>query len=155
MRSQGAYFGGIIVLCTMFLISCIFFNKCLYFSHYMAGYLLERHHTGLFFNVLGFWVYFFLNLLKSFSFYTVLLLTCSHLIKSLDIKFILFSINLILRLPFHPLFLFPFLPTFLPFFLPSSLSSFVPLFPTSFSSFFFLFFSFLFWPSVLWTCATN
>ena len=33
---------AIIVLCTMFLISCIFFNKCLYFSHYMAGYLLDR-----------------------------------------------------------------------------------------------------------------
>ena len=33
-RSQGAYFEadwGIIVLCTMFLVSCIFFNKCLYF----------------------------------------------------------------------------------------------------------------------------
>ena len=34
-RSQGAYFEGdwgIIVLCTMFLVSCVFFNKCLYFS---------------------------------------------------------------------------------------------------------------------------
>ena len=45
VRSQGAYFGGdwaIIVLCTMFLISCIFFNKCLiYFPYYMAGYLLD------------------------------------------------------------------------------------------------------------------
>ena len=32
--SQGAYFEGdwgIIVLCTIFLVSCIFFNKCLYF----------------------------------------------------------------------------------------------------------------------------
>ena len=26
----------------IFLVSCIFFNKCLYFSHYMAGYLLNR-----------------------------------------------------------------------------------------------------------------
>ena len=26
-------------LCTMFLVSCLFFNKCLYFSYYMAGYL--------------------------------------------------------------------------------------------------------------------
>ena len=37
--SQGAYLewnGGIIVLCTKFLVSCIFFNKCLYFSYYMA-----------------------------------------------------------------------------------------------------------------------
>ena len=40
VRSQGAYFEGdwsIIVLCTMFLVSCIF-NKCLYFPYYMAGY---------------------------------------------------------------------------------------------------------------------
>ena len=46
-RSQGAYFEGdwgIIVLCTVFLVSCIFFNKCLYFSSYMAGYLLDRPH---------------------------------------------------------------------------------------------------------------
>ena len=45
MRSQGAYFEGdwgIIVLCTMFLVSCIFFNKCLYFSYYMAGSPLDR-----------------------------------------------------------------------------------------------------------------
>ena len=45
VRSQGAYFlgdWGVIVLCTMFLIFCIFFNKCLYFSYYMAGYLLDR-----------------------------------------------------------------------------------------------------------------
>ena len=45
--SQGAYFEGdwgVIVLCAMFLVSCIFFNKCLYFSYYMAGYLLEIPH---------------------------------------------------------------------------------------------------------------
>ena len=45
VRSQSAYFEGdwgIIVLCTMFLVSCIFFNKCLYFSYYTAGYLLDR-----------------------------------------------------------------------------------------------------------------
>ena len=45
VRSQGAYFEGdwgIIVPCTMFLVSCIFFNKCLCFSYYMAGYLLDR-----------------------------------------------------------------------------------------------------------------
>ena len=38
VRSQGAYFEGdwdVIVLCTMFLVSCIFFNKCLDFSRYM------------------------------------------------------------------------------------------------------------------------
>ena len=48
VRSQGAYFKeywGIIVLCIMFPISCIFFNKCFYFSYYMAGYLPDRHHT--------------------------------------------------------------------------------------------------------------
>ena len=35
VRSQGAYFEGdwgITVLCTMFLVSCIFFNKCLFFT---------------------------------------------------------------------------------------------------------------------------
>ena len=45
VRSQGAYFGGdwgVIVLCIVFLVSCIFFNKCLYFSYYVAGYLLDR-----------------------------------------------------------------------------------------------------------------
>ena len=28
--------------CPMYNISCIFFNKCLYFSYYMAGYLMDR-----------------------------------------------------------------------------------------------------------------
>ena len=44
VRSQGAYSEGdwgIIDLWTMFLVSCIFFNKCLYFSCYMAGYFLD------------------------------------------------------------------------------------------------------------------
>ena len=31
--------------CTMFLISYIFFNKCLCFSYYIAGYLLDRPYT--------------------------------------------------------------------------------------------------------------
>ena len=45
VRSQSAYFEGhwgVIVLCTMFLVSCIFFNKYLCFSYHMAGYLLDR-----------------------------------------------------------------------------------------------------------------
>ena len=45
VRSQGAYFEedwGIIVLCTMFLVSHVFFTKCLSFSHYVAGYFLGR-----------------------------------------------------------------------------------------------------------------
>ena len=44
VRSQGALFGedwGIIVLCIMFLVSCTFSNKCLNFSYYMAGCLLD------------------------------------------------------------------------------------------------------------------
>ena len=44
VRSQGAYFEGdwgVIVLYTMFLVSCIFFNKCT-FSYYMAGYFLNH-----------------------------------------------------------------------------------------------------------------
>ena len=43
--SQGAYFAGdwgVIVLCTMFLVSRIFFNKCLYFLYYVAGCFLDR-----------------------------------------------------------------------------------------------------------------
>ena len=45
VRSQGAYFKGdwgIIVLCTTFPVSCVFFNTCLYFSLYTAGYFLDR-----------------------------------------------------------------------------------------------------------------
>ena len=53
VRSQGTYFEGdwsVIVLCTMFLVSYLFFSKCLYFSYYMAGYLLDRpsiYGTGI------------------------------------------------------------------------------------------------------------
>ena len=42
---KGAYFEGdwdTIVLCMMLLVSCVFCNKCLYFSYYMAGYFLDR-----------------------------------------------------------------------------------------------------------------
>ena len=42
VRSQGAYCEGdwgVIVQYTIFLVSCIF-NKCFYFSYYMAGYFL-------------------------------------------------------------------------------------------------------------------
>ena len=35
------------VQCFLFLVSCIFFNKCFYFSYYMAGYLLDRTCTCL------------------------------------------------------------------------------------------------------------
>ena len=44
-----AYFEGdwgIIVLCTMFLVSWIAFSKCLYFSYCMSGYLLDRSCMG-------------------------------------------------------------------------------------------------------------
>ena len=47
VRSQVAYLEGdwdVIVLCTMFLASCIFFNECVYFSYYMAGYCLDTPH---------------------------------------------------------------------------------------------------------------
>ena len=43
VRSQGDYFEGdwgIIVLCTMFLVLCIFFNKCLYFL-ILHGWILS------------------------------------------------------------------------------------------------------------------
>ena len=35
---------GFIALCTMFLVSPIFFSKSIYFSYYMAGYFMERPH---------------------------------------------------------------------------------------------------------------
>ena len=57
MRSQGAYFEGVcdvIVLCTMFLVSYMFFNKRLYFSYSMSGYLLDRPRTFLNFPPLSF-----------------------------------------------------------------------------------------------------
>ena len=47
VRSQAAYFEGdwgIIVLCTMFLVSCILFSQCLYFSYDVAEYFLDRSH---------------------------------------------------------------------------------------------------------------
>ena len=50
VRFQGAYsegYWGVIVLCTVFLVPCIFYNKCLYFSYHMAGYILDRSHTIL------------------------------------------------------------------------------------------------------------
>ena len=49
VRSQGFYFEGswgFIVLCIMFLVCCVF-NKCLYFSYYMAGYLLGRLYINV------------------------------------------------------------------------------------------------------------
>ena len=44
MSSQGAYFEGGwgIVLCTMFLVSCIISNKCICFSYYISGYILDN-----------------------------------------------------------------------------------------------------------------
>ena len=50
VRSQGAYFEGdwgVIILCTMFLVSYIFFNKCLYFSCYMSGYFCTAFFVKL------------------------------------------------------------------------------------------------------------
>ena len=47
---EGAYFEGdwgIIVLCTIFLVSCILFNKCLEFLYYIAGYFLDRPRIAL------------------------------------------------------------------------------------------------------------
>ena len=51
VRSQGARFEGdwgVIVLWTIFLVSCIFFNKFLFFSCYMGGYFLSRHGVCVF-----------------------------------------------------------------------------------------------------------
>ena len=47
VRSQGAYFKrGLRHHCPVYNDSCVFFNKCLYFSFYMTWYLLDRRlHT--------------------------------------------------------------------------------------------------------------
>ena len=56
IRSQGTYFEGdwgVIVLCTMFLVSCIFFNKCIFFILYvwisfgqtLSPYIYTYTHT--------------------------------------------------------------------------------------------------------------
>ena len=51
VRSQGAYCAGdwgIFVLCTMFLVSCIFFNKCLFFTWHgwmPSGQTLYKTHN--------------------------------------------------------------------------------------------------------------
>ena len=45
----GNYFEGdwgVLVSCTTFLVSCIFFNKCLSFSYHMAEYFLDRPHIS-------------------------------------------------------------------------------------------------------------
>ena len=50
VRSQGAYFEGdwgIIVLCTMFLESCIFFNKCLFHSTWLDTFRTDLVHGSI------------------------------------------------------------------------------------------------------------
>ena len=59
MRSPGACFEGkwsTIVLCTVFLGFFTFFNKCLYFSYYTAGYFLDRPLYTMFTIVL--WMFY-------------------------------------------------------------------------------------------------
>ena len=49
LRSQGTYFEGDWgINCPMYNVSCIFFNKCLHFSYYMVGYLLDRPCISIF-----------------------------------------------------------------------------------------------------------
>ena len=58
VKSQGDYFEeewGFTVLYTIFFVPFIFFNKYIYFSYYMAGYLLDTPHcmfpiSWIFFN---------------------------------------------------------------------------------------------------------
>ena len=45
VRGQGAYFEGLSHRCPMYHVYCIFFNKRLYFSYYVTGYLMDRPHT--------------------------------------------------------------------------------------------------------------
>ena len=71
VRSQGAYFEGdlnVTVLWTMCLVSYIFFNKCLYFLYYMAGYPLGKpgkvYVYLLYFLCIYYWVYILLQYLN-------------------------------------------------------------------------------------------
>ena len=55
VRSQGAYLEGdwgVIVFCTMFLVSCFFFNKCLFFI--LCGWILSEQtsYNGIILNQL-------------------------------------------------------------------------------------------------------
>ena len=68
VRSQGAYIEGdwdIIVLCTIFLASCTFFNKCLCFSYkrIVAGYFLDSFHICVSMQIC-FYNYLFLKCMK-------------------------------------------------------------------------------------------
>ena len=56
VKAQGAYFEGDwgrIIRRTIFLVFCIFFNKCLYFSCYMTGFLLDTPCSFTIFSLLS------------------------------------------------------------------------------------------------------
>ena len=94
LKSQGAYFKGdwgIIVLCTMFLASCIVFSKCLNFSCYMAGYLLDR--TCIYISTI---LYLLSNLGKIYF-----LSTCCFLIYKIGIYLLQVTLNNTLNIKWH------------------------------------------------------
>ena len=65
--SQSAYSEGdwgITVICTMFLVSFTFFNKCLYFSQHVAGYFQDRPHMFMNKVSLIYLLHIFSNLLR-------------------------------------------------------------------------------------------
>ena len=90
VRSQAVYFEmgwGVIVLCIMFLISCIFFNKCLYISCHMAGYFLDRPHicrTLIYIYIYIICISFISSLFSHMYFKLLLLLWGNHKNMHLD-----------------------------------------------------------------------
>ena len=74
VRSQGAYiegdWGGI-VLPTLFLVSWIFLNKCIYFSCCTGGYFLDRPHVCRYIYIFAKEIYTQMTITVFFSFYHV------------------------------------------------------------------------------------
>ena len=68
VRSQGAYFEGDwgIIICIMYNVPCIVFNKCLYFSYSMAAHFLDKPHVYLYGHT---YIYIFLQLSSDTSLY--------------------------------------------------------------------------------------
>ena len=60
------------VHCPVFLVTCIFFSKCHYFSYYMAGYILDRLRC-----ICHFW-YWLTNTSQDMTIHTLLHLLCKH-----------------------------------------------------------------------------
>ena len=86
---------GIIVPHTMFPVSCIFFNKCLYFSYCFAGYFLKRpKHTqsGAKVGLQSLFLYYYLLIILLFFIWTTVNLLLPHsLCQKLTLEFLIIN----------------------------------------------------------------